>query len=59
VLFHTTHTEYLKEDFHMFDALGFLAELTLDAWASNTTTKECGMTSPSHPAEAAIADSPV
>jgi hypothetical protein len=43
----------------MFDALGFLAELTLDAWASNTTTKECGMTSPSHPAEAAIADSPV
>ena len=28
VLFHTTYSEYFKENLHMFDALGFLAELT-------------------------------
>lgn len=40
VLFHTTYLEYFKQNVHMFDALDFLAELTPDAWASNTTTKE-------------------
>jgi hypothetical protein len=54
VLFHTTYSEYFKENLHMqvacpgrsrrlrpgFDALDFLAELTPDAWASNTTTKQ-------------------
>ena len=29
-----------KENLHMFDALDFLAQLTQDAWASNTTTQE-------------------
>ena len=28
VLFHTTYSEYFKENVHMFDALDFLAELT-------------------------------
>jgi hypothetical protein len=28
VLFHTTYSEYFKENLHMFDALDFLAELT-------------------------------
>ena len=27
-LFHTTYTEYFKQNLHMFDALDFLAELT-------------------------------
>ena len=40
VLFHTTYSEYFRQNVHMFDALDFLAELTPDAWASNTTTKE-------------------
>jgi hypothetical protein len=30
VLFHTTYSEYFKENLHMFDALDFLAELTQD-----------------------------
>ena len=28
VLFHTTYSEYFKENLHMFDALDFIAELT-------------------------------
>jgi hypothetical protein len=28
VLFHTTYSEYFKENVHLFDGLGFLAELT-------------------------------
>ena len=28
VLFHTTYSEYFKQNVHMFDALDFLAELT-------------------------------
>jgi hypothetical protein len=28
VLFHTTYSEYFKENIHMFDALDFLSELT-------------------------------
>ena len=28
VLFHTTYSEYFKQNLHMFDALDFLAELT-------------------------------
>ncbi len=28
VLFHTTYSDYFKENVHMFDALDFLAELT-------------------------------
>ena len=40
VLFHTKYSEYFKENLHMFDALDFLAQLTPDAWASNTTTQE-------------------
>ena len=28
VLFHTTYSEYFKENVHLFDALDFLAELT-------------------------------
>ena len=28
VLFHTTYSEYFKENLHMFDALDFLAQLT-------------------------------
>ena len=39
VLFQTTYSEYFKHNVHMFDALDFLAELTPDAWASNTTNQ--------------------
>ncbi len=28
VLFHTTYSDYFKENLHMFDTLDFLAELT-------------------------------
>ena len=28
MLFHTTYSEYFKQNLHMFDALDFLAELT-------------------------------
>ena len=28
VLFHTTYSDYFKENLHMFDALDFIAELT-------------------------------
>ena len=28
VLFHTTYSDYFKENVHLFDPLGFLAELT-------------------------------
>ena len=28
LLFHTTYSEYFKQNLHMFDALDFLAELT-------------------------------
>jgi len=56
VLFHTTYSEYFRENLHMFDALDFLAELTPDAWASNERKR---MTSPTHPAERLAAHSQV
>jgi hypothetical protein len=43
VLFHTTYSEYFKENLHMFDALDFLAELTQHIAAY------CGPSSPPWP----------
>ena len=35
VLFHTTYSEYFRENVHLFDALDFLSELTRDAGLSS------------------------
>ena len=40
LLFHTTYSEYFKQNVHVFDAFDFLAELTQDAWP-RSNPKDC------------------